>query len=245
MQDAKVGTRPVWLAVAGVLSLACATAAQASPPDAAAAAAAPADKLRRRPWVVSGGHPLMVVDPPDGAFVLARRGYLGVQLLQMTPELREHFGAPKDAGVLVAKVTPDGPGAKAGLRVGDVLTAIDGEKVADDSDVRRRIRSKKDNDTAALEVVRNRARQNLKAQIALKETTELDLGDVMGNGVQAFRLDGSGINDAVDKAIRSLERPEVRERLLRRREADEKIQERTRALEQRIERLEKQLQGKK
>ena len=42
------------------------------------------------------------------------RGYLGVQLVEMTPDLRTHFGAPADAGVFIGKVEKDSPAAKAG-----------------------------------------------------------------------------------------------------------------------------------
>ena len=240
----RLPARGAWLAASCALSLACATAAQASPPDAGAAPAA-RERQRSDRWVARGRQPFLLLNPPEGAFMLTRRGHLGVQLLELTPELREHFGAPSDAGVLVAQVTADGPAAKAGVRVGDVLVAIDGWKVAGDSDVRSRIRTKKENDSATLEVVRNRSRQNLNAQIALKETTELDLVNAFGDKEHAFNFDSTRIHDAVDRAVRTLDRPEIRERLQRRIEADDKLQERTRALEQRIEKLERQLQQKK
>src|SRR5262245_15606747 len=46
-------------------------------------------------------------------------GFLGVQLIGITPELRQHYGVPKDAGVLVGAVEADSPAAKAGIQVGD------------------------------------------------------------------------------------------------------------------------------
>ena len=67
------------------------------------------------------------------------RGYLGVSLLDLTPELREHFGR-KETGVMVLRVTADGPAAKAGLQVGDVITAIDGIAVDSSGDVGSRRR---------------------------------------------------------------------------------------------------------
>jgi hypothetical protein len=128
--------------------------------------------------------------------------------------------------------------------VGDVLTAVDGEKVGDDSDVRRRVRGKKENEIVSVEVIRNRGKQSFKVAVARKETTEFDLAG-MAEGHAAFHFDPGRINDAVDQAMRQLDRPEFRERLERRRDTEEKLQERTRALEERIEKLERQIQGKK
>jgi predicted metalloprotease with PDZ domain len=46
---------------------------------------------------------------------------LGVEVVVIPADLRTHYGAPPDAGALVVKLDPDGPGANAGLKVGDVL----------------------------------------------------------------------------------------------------------------------------
>jgi membrane-associated protease RseP (regulator of RpoE activity) len=213
-----------------ILAAACGTAAHAAPPDAKPPAAGPAP---RKVYIV---HP---------AAVAVRRGHLGLELVEITPELREHFGAPKDAGVLVARVIPDGPAAKAGVRVGDVITAVDGQKVGDDTDLRRQIRGKKDKEVAALEILRNRSRQTLKAQVEQKDTSELDLAEVIGRSGRRVIIDPDRINSMVDRAMRQVEMPEVRERLERRREAEERLQQRTQALEQRIERLERELKEKK
>ena len=62
------------------------------------------------------------------------RGWLGVQIQQVTPEIAKSLGLPKDDGALVADVTPDGPAAKAGFKQGDVilsLTAMTIDKVRD------------------------------------------------------------------------------------------------------------------
>ncbi|MDB4953702.1 MAG: serine protease [Myxococcales bacterium] len=65
----------------------------------------------------------------------AQQGRLGVMVMGLTPELRAHFGAPKDAGLLVARVQPNSPAARAGIQVGDVLTTVGGTKVQGAADV--------------------------------------------------------------------------------------------------------------
>jgi membrane-associated protease RseP (regulator of RpoE activity) len=223
------------LAITCALLAACASA-QAAPPD---AGTAPTRAVIKR-----GNDPMFLLHGGD-PFVIARRGHLGIELHGLNPELREHFGAPKDAGVLVASVTPDSPAAKAGVRVGDVLTAIDGEKIVGAPGLNQRIRSKADKETVTLEVVRNRSRQNLKVQIEHKETKELDLGGLMFNDHPRFHFDGKQINDAVNQAMKNLKSSDFTRQFELRRESEEKLQQRTRALEDRIEKLEKQLQGKK
>ena len=65
--------------------------------------------------------PLPCAAPPAPRAPRAPRlsgGYLGVELVDLTPELREHFGAPRDVGVMVGRVEPGSPAARAGLEVG-------------------------------------------------------------------------------------------------------------------------------
>jgi len=57
------------------------------------------------------------------------RGWLGVQIQQVTPEIAKGLGLPKDAGALVADVTPEGPAAKAGFKQGDVILSFNGHEI--------------------------------------------------------------------------------------------------------------------
>ncbi len=59
------------------------------------------------------------------------RGFLGVNVQDISPALAESFGFKNRAGALVAEVTPDSPAAKAGLKEGDVITSFNGSAVAD------------------------------------------------------------------------------------------------------------------
>src|SRR5665647_908272 len=54
---------------------------------------------------------------------------LGVMVVGLNPELRTFFGAPEDSGLLVAQVAPDSAAARAGIRVGDVITRLGPDKV--------------------------------------------------------------------------------------------------------------------
>ena len=78
------------------------------------------------------------------------RGFLGVGLRELTAELQTHFGAPEGSGVLVASVSDDSPAAAAGIRVGDVITAVDGLSVDSTRDLSREIRHRP-GDSVAIE----------------------------------------------------------------------------------------------
>jgi serine protease Do len=64
-------------------------------------------------------------------FGQARRGWLGVRIQQVTPDIAEGLGLPTAEGALVADVTAGGPAAKAGLQGGDIVTSFDGKPVPD------------------------------------------------------------------------------------------------------------------
>jgi len=67
----------------------------------------------------------------------SRKPKLGVQLVETTPELRQHLGGDVDAGVLVSKVLSGTPAEYGGIAVGDLIVAVDGRPVVTSGDLRR------------------------------------------------------------------------------------------------------------
>jgi serine protease Do len=67
------------------------------------------------------------------------RGYLGIVIQDLTPELAQTFGIEGEKGILVAEVTEDSPAAKAGLRQGDVIVSVDDRATGTRGDFRNRI----------------------------------------------------------------------------------------------------------
>jgi serine protease Do len=63
------------------------------------------------------------------------RGYLGVLIQKVTPEIAESLGMDRGYGALVANVSKDGPADKAGVKVGDVIVEFDGQPVKDSGDL--------------------------------------------------------------------------------------------------------------
>lgn len=95
--------------------------------------------------------------------------FLGIQMTELTPELRAHFGVPEDAGVMVSKIVDDSPAQRAGLRVGDVITLVDDESVASGGELAHAIAGRDDGETVALEVWRDGKAQRLSATLEERE----------------------------------------------------------------------------
>lgn len=87
---------------------------------------------------------------------------LGVEMVETTPELREAMGGSKDAGVLVGKVIAGTAAEKGGVRVGDLILSVDGEKVSDAGELGEAI-NKREGKTVDLEIVRDKKTTHLRA----------------------------------------------------------------------------------
>jgi membrane-associated protease RseP (regulator of RpoE activity) len=93
-------------------------------------------------------------------FSLGNHRRIGVSTMQLTKQLADYFGIADGKGVLVTAVTDDSPAAKAGLKAGDVITGVDGEKVEAAGDLSRAINKKKDGDVT-LTIVRNKNQRTI------------------------------------------------------------------------------------
>jgi Do/DeqQ family serine protease len=83
------------------------------------------------------------------------RGYIGVTLQPLTPELAQQFGLKDTHGAVVTDVNPGGPGEKAGLKSGDIITAINGSKVQDSNELTLAVTQHSPGETVSLDVFRN------------------------------------------------------------------------------------------
>jgi serine protease Do len=81
--------------------------------------------------------------------------YIGIQIADVTPDNAKFFQMKKAEGALVSQVEPDAPGAKAGLRTGDVITELDGQPVADAGQLQMLVGQKRPGDTVHLGVMRD------------------------------------------------------------------------------------------
>jgi membrane-associated protease RseP (regulator of RpoE activity) len=191
---------------------------------------ADAPQTRNRTIIVRDGK--IVSSSSDAAavpfryeFFGGKRAHLGVSLVDLTPELRDHYGASKGAGVLVGAVEESSPAGKAGVRVGDIVLSVDGKDIDSAMDLRLALREKKEGDTVRLELLRGRSRQAVVATVVEREQ-------------RPRVLDGAELREL--PAL--LEGPEWRARLDAVGPNCNDLQGRIKELEGRLKELEKKLQ---
>ncbi len=98
------------------------------------------------------------------------RGWLGVSMQNITPELAESFGLKKAGGALIAGVLKNGPADDAGIKPGDVLVAVNGKHVADSSEMLNLVASLAPGKSATLTVLRNGGQQDIPVRIGKRPT---------------------------------------------------------------------------
>ncbi len=102
------------------------------------------------------------------AYGHVKRGWLGIEPQDMTADLARAFGLERPTGVIIAGLLRDGPGAKGGLRVGDIVQTMDGSPVGDTPKFMARIAAKEPGDKIDLGVYRNGKMQSLSVQAGLR-----------------------------------------------------------------------------
>lgn len=101
------------------------------------------------------------------------RGWLGVVIQEVNKDLAESFGLDKPAGALVAQVLENGPAAKGGLQVGDVILSMNGQPIVMSADLPHLVGGLKPGTKIDLGIVRDGNRKNLSLSIgALPEDGE-------------------------------------------------------------------------
>jgi C-terminal processing protease CtpA/Prc len=104
-------------------------------------------------------------------FRMNERGRLGVSVQPLEGQLAEYFGTSN--GVLVNSVEKDSPAATAGLRAGDVVTAVNGRAVSDPAALIDAVRDVEDGATLSIDIVRDKKPQSLKAELEKREAVEM------------------------------------------------------------------------
>jgi S1-C subfamily serine protease len=122
-----------------------------------------------------------------------RRGMLGVTIQSIDADLASSLNLPAARGAIVTSVTDGGPAARAGIKRGDVITAIDRQPVIDNNSLRNIVASKSPGSNVEVTAVRNGG--NEKFQVALAELpdrerpeSEEDTSSTTGTGNSKFGL---------------------------------------------------------
>ncbi len=111
------------------------------------------------------------------------RGWLGVMIQKITPELKEKLGLKQEQGALVADVTPDGPAQKAGIKRGDVILSFDGKEVKEMNELPLIVATTPVDKVVSVEVWRKGKKETLQVKVGeLKEEEKVQ--EAAGEGVE-------------------------------------------------------------
>lgn len=100
------------------------------------------------------------------------RGWLGVVIQEVTPDMAETVGVKE--GVIIAQVMPSSPAEKAGLKVGDIIIAVNNEKVSSVRDLQLRVMKTPPGNELTLTIVRDGKKENIKVKVeAMPEETKV------------------------------------------------------------------------
>ena len=112
------------------------------------------------------------------------RGWLGVSVQMLTPELAKSFGAKDTNGVLIADVIQDSPAQQAGLKAGDILLEFDGKKVESPPDLQRAVGLTSPGKVAQVKVWHEKSERQVQVKIGeFPEETVAQRSSTRGKGL--------------------------------------------------------------
>ncbi|MBI5342620.1 MAG: trypsin-like peptidase domain-containing protein, partial [Deltaproteobacteria bacterium] len=117
-------------------------------------------------------HTVMSVEQELARNGTVRRGWLGVGIQGLTPDLAESFGAKGEKGILVNRVVPRSPAEKGGLRGGDIIISFGGKAVSGVKEFQKLVASASPGSAVSLEILRGGKRARVELGVAELEGME-------------------------------------------------------------------------
>jgi serine protease Do len=117
------------------------------------------------------------------------RGWLGIALQEVTPDLAQSFNLDKPRGALVSSVNRDGPAAQGGVKPGDIIVAWDGHPVLDSGDLPPLVGSSKSGKRVSVSVIRDGKERQLEVTVGkYPDNGQAELAEADGGSSGAAQL---------------------------------------------------------
>jgi serine protease Do len=126
------------------------------------------------------------------------RGWLGVEIQPVTPEIAASLGIKEAKGAIVANVVPNGPASKAGFEQGDIVTALNGQAIEDATDLTRKVAAVPSGQVASFSVSRAGKPQQLKVTIGTRPDERV------ASNMSSGRASGAASTNAAGLALSSV-----------------------------------------
>src|SRR6202140_1862590 len=153
--------------------------------------------------------PTQIVRPTVDALIRdgkVTHGYMGIGISDVTPENAKFFDVNDANGAVVTQVEPDSPAGKAGLKVGDVITQVDGKKVSDAVELQVEVGQKRPGTTIKLQVLRDG--KNVSIPVTLEAMGSRDKGgNEVGEAEHGKMHWGVGLSDMTPDLRQQLQAP--------------------------------------
>jgi serine protease Do len=127
------------------------------------------------------------------------RGFLGVTIQDITPDLAESFKLKDAKGVIVPDVSPDSAAAKGGLKAGDIIVAFNGQPVEKAAEFQRRVAMKKPGSEVEITVLRDDKKQTLTAKLEERPSDEQLAANIKGQAAEKLGITAQNLTDDLAK----------------------------------------------
>ena len=134
------------------------------------------------------------------------RGYIGVALTDVTPDLQRSLRLERAEGALVQDITDGSPGDRAGLRAYDLIVSVDGKAVENNDELIREIASRTPGSVARLDIVRDRREIQLQIRLAERPPRTPERGTPAGSATPRDVRPRLGYTNLLGVAVRELDR---------------------------------------
>lgn len=193
----------------------------------------------------SKGIDVNIMDKPDMPMPppMHKRGFLGVGLTDLTPQLEDFFGVKKGGGVLINNVTKDSPADKAGLKAGDVVIKAGDKKINDSADLSRFVRKQGPDSEVKLTILRKSRQRTVEATLGSFEGHDV----LMSKAPKAFHWQGEDDLENMFFLKRNMDRPDKQRIKVRKMHklADDELKNELETLRKEMEELKKELKSLK
>jgi membrane-associated protease RseP (regulator of RpoE activity) len=119
--------------------------------------------------------------PEAFSFAFGNNRRIGITTTQLTKQLADYFGVSGGRGVLVSSVTESGPASRAGLKAGDVITEVNGERIDDAGDFVRALNQKEEGDVT-LTVIRDKSQRTIKVTPERRTSPTINMSELQPLG---------------------------------------------------------------